>query len=139
MAYSLSSATGSREFVAFLLYKMASSHPKLLCVGDYVLSEGRTCFITKIVNSLGFNTYHIVDMDSGVVLTKARYQLEYLPILASGDDDADFQQQNIELKQEKTTERFANVSSSDLDEMELNRSSLKMKQQTLWAVKILKG
>ena len=45
----------------------------LLSVGDYVECLGRTCFIQEISNSLGFNQYVLVDMDSGVMLKKARY------------------------------------------------------------------
>ena len=105
--------------------------PKLLCKGDYVSCEGRTCYIEDITNNLGYNVYFIIDMDTGMQLRRSRYQLEYLPVLATGtnNENDDFH----------ASKRFASVSSLELDQIEMNRCSSNTKKQTSWSVKIFKG
>ena len=141
MAYLLSSARTSCT-----LFTMANTQ-RLLSVGDNVVCEGRVCYVQKIDNSLGYNSYHVVDWDSGVLLVKGRYQLELCEtqFLSPADDPMPMAFDNAtptymeKPKEEPDDTRFATVSESFLDEMELNRSSVKTKRQTAWAVKILKG
>ena len=131
---------------------MASFQPqRLLQKGDHVYCEGRTCFIQHISNTLGFNEYHMVDIDSGVLLKRPRYKLEYVPVevLAVGAlaDDTSFDE---EIKENETVakspknegntkKRFASVSVQELDEIELNRNSSRTKMQTNWGVGVFRG
>ena len=57
---------------------MASiSEPRTIFqVGEFVNSNGRTCYIEEIQNVLGFNRYILVDIDSGVTLNKAAFEIE---------------------------------------------------------------
>ena len=128
---------------------MADARLSLLYVNDWVkTNDGRTCFIQSIENTIGYNVYILVDVDSGVTLRKSRYQIEptTINISAVADDSAFAQLPDalpVEIKEEKKEEtvqkRFASVSSDDLDQIELNRSSIRTKRQTSWAVGILKG
>ena len=122
--------------------------PRLLSVGQYVKNEGRLCMIQEIKNHLGFNQYFIVDMDSGVCLKRARYQIEPIELkgLPGADDSEDFDDDNADSEtanEEKNTsapaKRFLSVSSEELDSIEINRTSYRTRKQTIWAVNILKG
>ena len=115
--------------------------PRLLSKGDYVSCEGRTCYIDDITNNLGYNVYLIVDMDTGVQLRRSRYQLEYLPVLATGttNENDDFNTSFASSEPSEQSKRFASVSSLELDQIEMNRCSSNTKKQTSWSVKIFKG
>ena len=63
----------------FTTMATANAGLSLLSVCAYVRAEGRTCFIQSIDTSLGFRQYFLVDIDSGVRLKKAWYELEPLP------------------------------------------------------------
>ena len=130
-----------------MFVNMASSvqTQHLLKVTDYVKCEGRTCFIQEIDNSMGFNVYHIVDIDSGVKLRKPRYQLEFIPteLVAVGlADDIPWDEEILETvpdQKEIKEKQFATVSGQELDQIELNRNSTRTKMQTNWGVGVFKG
>ena len=52
---------------------------RLLSAGQYVECSGRTCFIQSVMNTLVFNQYHIVDIDTGVMMKKPSYELTLIP------------------------------------------------------------
>ena len=122
---------------------------KLISVRDWVKCEGRLCYVQDISNVLGFNQYFIVDIDSGVVLKRSRFQLEpadVKPITLPLDDTAfaietvqteDSQDTKVNLK--PVQKRFLDVSSEELNCIELNRTSVRTWKQTAWAVSIMKG
>ena len=49
---------------------------KLLSEGEYVVTDGHTCYIQCISTSLGFRQYFLLDIDNGEELKRSRYQLE---------------------------------------------------------------
>ena len=103
---------------------MAAQANKLLCKGEYVKCDGRK-YIQAVENSLGYNVYYLIDIDSGVELRRSRYQLEPIPVpievLAAGGDDSDFTMEDNEPVPTTSTEntRFASVSAPELDELNL--------------------
>lgn len=130
--------------------KMAGSAVPLISVGDFVNYDGKTCYVENVFNNIGFNQYVIVDIDTGTVFTKARYQIQPVDVemVTGSDTDIDpFPDINIEDlmqknedKTPKTEEsRFVTISNEDLDNLELNRNSLRTKSQTSWAVSIFRG
>ena len=135
----------SREAHALLhMTTMAMANAnRLLSVGEFMRNEGRLRYIQDIKNNLGFNQYFIINCDSGVVLKRSRYQLKPstldIPALA---DDTSFNEDvrmATEREEKKTWKRFLSVSREDLDSIEVNRTIHRTRQQTLWAVTILKG
>ena len=122
----------------------------LLCKGDYVDASGRTCFIQAVENKLGFNVYICIDIDSGVILRKSRYEVEKidppfadLPDIMFEDPEAESQEPDVALPidedTEEETKRFKSVSDEDLDHLAKNRNSHMTQKQTTWAVKIFRG
>ena len=125
---------------------------KLISVNDWVKCEGRVCYVQNILNNLGFNQYFVVDIDSGVVLKRSCYQLEPtevqaatipLPESAFANDTIvqvkheDHETPKVNLKLEKR--RFLDVSADQLDSIKLNRTSIRTRKQTAWAVSMLKS
>ena len=124
----------------------AARVPPSVC--QSVKTDGRKCFIQSIDTSLGYNQYFLIDMDSGAHLKRSRYELEPLPVeLVPPADDNAFEdsmdeptlQESEEKNGEPAKKRFAAVSNEELDQIELNRTSIRTKRQTAWAVGIFKG
>ena len=119
---------------------------RLLSKGEYVNCGGKTCYIQDIVNPLGYNQYVLIDMDTGLVMKKARYEFTPIPghILDEADDIPYPTTNNDDTKKNETTiekqpSRFASVTAEDLDKIELNRNSTRTKMQTSWAIGVFKG
>ena len=119
------------------------SAPSLLSKGDYVDASGRTCFIQDIENKLGFNVYICIDMDSGVVLRKSRYEIEKIEGEMVDLPDNFFEKPEVPENDGEDTEdetrRFQSVSDQDLDNLAENRNSYMTRKQTSWAIKIFRG
>ena len=135
------SRAGSRRTMATTM-----SANKLIVAGEYVRTDGRTCYVDHVSNTLGYNEYHLIDIDSGTQLKRARYQLEpmvALNLVAVPDDNfermADTMYIPHEKPQKETKKRFADVSVTELDQIEENRTSKRTRQQTVWAVSVFKG
>ena len=81
-------------------------------------------------------------MDSGVLLKKARYQLEKVELLCDANNpEIDLQALIDEIKTEeapKSQNRFETVSYSDLDSLALERNSYRTRKETMWGVKVFK-
>jgi hypothetical protein len=129
---------------------MAAAPLPIISVGDFVKTAGRVCYVENIDRSLGFGQYILVDIDSGVVLKKSRYELEpiHVDIVTGNDGDMDFEnidiqtlsQPNEDRKSSKTEgNRFATICEEDLDKIALNRTSKNTRNQTSWGVSIFKG
>ena len=125
---------------------MATPGPlKLVSEGEYVITDGRTCFVDSISKTLGFNQYNLIDIDSGVMLKRARYQIEptaAMDVFVKPDEPfeiPDFDSVKEENTDNAQKKRFVEVSMEDLDKIELNRTSKRTRQQTVWAVSVFKG
>ena len=128
---------------------MASiSEPRTIFqVGEFVNSNGRTCYIEEIQNVLGFNRYILVDIDSGVTLNKAAFEIEKTELkVVTVPEDMEMEMPDIpeipkknETTENTAKERFPKVSTKELDNIELNRTSENTKKQTSWAIMIFKG
>ena len=111
---------------------------RLITKGQYVLTEGRTCYVENIDNQLGFNIYYVIDIDSGVYLKKSRWQLEPTDLkIDEADDIVDTPQQ--EKKETTEKKRFLSLKEEEINQIEQNRTCYRTKKQTAWAVTILKG
>jgi hypothetical protein len=119
--------------------KMAAPKP-LVEIGDFVKTGERVCFVESIENKIGFNTYILVDIDSGVTLRKARFEFDPIEVeYVSESEMAQFIEEN-EVKQPKKEEkRFETLSNEELDQLAQNRISKNTKKQTSWGVSIFKG
>ena len=135
---SVSEADG--QFICMTMAAFSGS--PLLKISDYVFTEGRTCFVQQIENKLGFNTYVCVDLDSGVVLRKPRYQLEKCDAqFLNLPDDFVFDPAavKVEKKEDLAQKRFQDMTEQELDDLAVNRNSYRTRKQTEWAVRIFKG
>lgn len=50
-------------------------------MGEFVRHKNATWMVTGISNQLGFNTFHLVNIDSGVTTVTQRYLLETVPFV----------------------------------------------------------
>ena len=122
---------------------MAGPAAMLTSIGDLVTTENRLCYVEKVDNTLGYNQYTLVDIDSGVSLIKSRYQFQHvdLDMLTEGELNVDIE--NLDGKKKEETiekeKRFTTVSTEEIDALALNRTSQRTKSQTNWAVSIFKG
>jgi hypothetical protein len=112
-------------------------------VGDFVAVENSLCYVDKIENNLGFNTYIVVNIDKQESMRKSRHEIQPLDYLLQ-----EFCVESIpeEMKTEKGQEtelnpkkRFAEVTTDDLDTLAVNRTSKRTRTQTSWAVSVFKG
>lgn len=141
--FSVNTSVSSRHLT------MAEAPGPLISVGDFVNCSGRVCYVESIQNTIGFNQYKLVDIDSGVVLTKARFQINPIEVqyVTGTDSDMDFMDVNIdqleqtnEGKKENSEERrFSTLSEEDLNNLALNRNCKTTQQQTSWGVAIFKS
>ena len=112
---------------------MASATPTtkpLVEVGDSVTCESRVCYVQCIENTLGFNQYTIVDMGSGVVMKKCRYEIQLIPDILGGGEDFDLlallkelDKEKEDIKLETKGKRFKDMSPEEHDNLALNCNS----------------
>ena len=121
------------------------SAASLLTKGDYVTvtASRHTCFVQDVENNLGFNVYICVDMDSGVLLRKSRFELEKIQGEMVDLPDIMFEQPQVpaldEKPMEEETKRFHTLSDQELNTLAENRNSHMTRKQTCWAIKIFRG
>ena len=83
-------------------------------------------------NTLSFNQYVLVDMDSGINLKKSRHEIEkiFVKMLTGGEDFkpelTDTSVKELTIKTEN--KRFKDVTEQEMDELALNRNSMNMKK-----------
>ena len=132
-----------------LFAKMASAPVPLVSVGDCVRHDGRTWLVTAIRNVVGWNQYHLVDLDTGLSVVRARFQLETIPfidVVADGDFDGTMEAK-VEVTRTSSEDEGAGPSSrqwnerseSELTRLQENRHSKSTAHQTKWAAKIFRG
>ena len=130
-------------------------------VGDIVEFRrhgvSRTCLITAVTNDLGFNDYHMCDMDTGDQVSGNGPELSPVTMITSDLFDAwtdDVQASSVptsvssQISDSTATRpqhtqpaksRFAQVSEGDLDRLAEARMSENTKAQTKWGTQIFKG
>ena len=133
------------------LMKMASS---LFTVGELVKCQERTCLITQIVNRLGFNRYHVTDIDTGHSSIKFWYELKRCDEIAAAllpevfvadvkvEDEADIPEElgaEQDPPVQPATTRWAVLSEDEVDHIAENRHSKHTATQTKWAAKVFRG
>ena len=64
-----------------LFVKMASAPVPLVSGGECVRHDGRTWLVTAIRNVVGWNQYHLLDLDTGLSVVRARFKLETMPFI----------------------------------------------------------
>ena len=127
-----------------LVAKMASAPVPLVSVGECVRHDSRTWLVTAIRNVVGWNQYHLVDLDTGLSVVRARFQLETIPfidVVTDGEFDG-----TMEAKVEPQVTRTSSVdegagpssrqwnerSKSELTRLQENRHSKSTAHQTKW-------
>jgi hypothetical protein len=123
---------------------MATAPAPLVSTGDFVYTGTTLCYVESIENKLGWNTYNLVDLDSGRKLQKARHELilpdiKLLDDILEGGDAGEENNKNAGNNSGKGSKRFAEITDSELDDLAINRNSKKTRNQTTWAVSIFKG
>ena len=133
------------------LMKMASS---LFTVGELVKCQERTCLITQIVDRLGFNRYHVTDIDTGHSSIKFCYELKRCDEIAAAllpevfvadvkvEDEADIPEElgaEQDPPVQPATTRWAVLSEDEVDHIAENRHSKHTATQTKWAAKVFRG
>ena len=132
-----------------LFAKMASAPVPLVSVGECVRHDGRTWLVTAIRNVVGWNQYHLLDLDTGLSVVRARFQLETIPfidVVAGGDFDGTMEAK-VEVTPTSSEDEGAGPSSrqwnerseSELTRLQENRHSKSTAHQTKWAAKIFRG
>ena len=126
---------------------MAPPPVPLVTVGEFVRHNDRTWQVTDIVNTVGWNQYHLVDIDTGESVVRARYQLDTIPFLDIMAPDEDFE---LEIQvthpemaptsnSEPSSRQWNDRSDADLDRLQESRHSKSTGNQTKWASKIFRG
>ena len=131
--------------------KMASS---LFTVGELVKCQERTCLITQIVNRLGFNRYHVTDIDTGHSSIKFCYELKRCDEIAAAllpevfvadvkvEDEADIPEElgaEQDPPVQPATTRWAVLIEDEVDHIAENRHSKHTATRTKWAAKVFRG
>ena len=133
--------------------KMASQPVPLDSEGECVRFKGKTCLVNSITSRLGWNQYHLVDIDTGHSCVAARYQLERIPFLDTdlADDifeadvvvkEAEEEVVGTDLADEKPVgpvRLWSNRTEDDLVRLQENPHSKSTSQQTMWARKVFRG
>ena len=133
---------------------MATEPVPLVTVGECVSYDGKTCMVTSIENALGWNQYHLVDIDTGHSCVAARYQLTVIPFLNTLMDGETFDTAVRPTEDPKTsvdtdlhvdddgrgpTRLWSNRTDLDLQRLQENRHSKSTSQQTKWATRVFRG
>lgn len=131
-------------------------------VGETVKVRNNVCQILSITNALGFNRYHVIEVDTGKSHNCSKYEMEKAPeffacfntemtddntedgnMMIEDEDDFVIDENMAMVDQPQVavnpTARFPNVSDEDLNQLAEEKNSNQTKKQTSWAVKILKG
>lgn len=130
--------------------------------GEIVCFQEKTCIVTNVNPDLGFNTYNLLDIDSGKTVRAHRHQLDKVNVVDLGlsldysDNEWEADEHTsagaststeptgavyndpmpeIQLKQS----RFAKVTQEDLDKLSTERNAQNTTQQTKWGVKVFRG
>lgn len=122
---------------------MARAPEPAVKVGDLISTENKLCCVNRIEDTFGFNTYVLVELETGTVLRKHRHELQTLDFLLDEcvfepNVGATEEKQNEEIEK-KRSKRFVSVTEQELDDFALNRNSKRTRKQTDWAVSIFKG
>ena len=121
--------------------------------GQFVSFNGTTCLVTGIDPKLGFNKYSLLDIDSGRSILAHRHELERVEVLDMGleqelfgmDAEMDCGENSyVDLLDEEkpsrpVTDRFAKISTEELDKISAERNCPNTMQQTKWAMNIFRG
>ena len=132
--------------------------PASYAVGEIVEYQGKYCLIDHIsVSKLGFNVYKLQDLDSGATTVAYKHQLS-----KTGDlDFHDFEFDSFEFEEGESeaqsvimnhpdpiitknvdpgkSQRFASLTSDEVDAIASARLSANTKEQTRWGVRIFAG
>lgn len=110
--------------------------------------------MTEIRNDGGWNQYHLVDMDTGETVVRARYQLEVIPFIDMGfEEDFGEMMMEADVPPEPFTSpsevsmpvvpavkrTWTERSEGDLVRLQENRHSKSTSNQTKWAAKMFRG
>ena len=131
--------------------KMASSR---FTVGELVKCHERTCLITQIVNRLGFNRYHVTDIDTGHSSIKFCYELKRCKEIPAAllhevfvadvtvEDEADIPEElsaEWEPPVQPAITRWVVLSEDEVDHIAENRHYKHTATQTKWAAKVFRS
>ena len=147
----------SECLTAELTVRMASSATQFE-VGEIInVNQGAQWvpgIILDIQAPLGFNTYLVLEIDTGKTHSVTRLQIEKMTLLntaVQADDIIDFVELPAEKPTEKPTEkpsgdpgekpkaRFEKMDPSEVDDLQMNAKSDKTHVNTRWGVKIFRG
>ena len=131
----------------------SSQHQQPFTVNEIIKYCETTCLITGISNKLGFNSYQLIDIDTGTSFTGYGYQLMHTEEVAAallpdfgneGEDTLDTPDIGTTECEEESSMgenggRWADVSEKDIENLAANRHSKHTANQTKWAVKVFKG
>ena len=141
--------------------------PVKIEVGDFVEYKNKTCLIVEVQNTIGYNTYSLLNLDTGIKTHSVlRFQLDKLDIndnvdgdiaLPDNPTDAVLVQQPVNVAAvEKASlpvgraaeptdsvapprKRFKEATQEDVERLGDASTSVSTDRQTRWAVKALKG
>jgi len=129
----------------------ANPHPKFSS-GDIVNYRGQsTCVVLSTSNQLGFNVYHLLELDTGYTIRSSAHEIASavdsnvidlpdieveLPVM---DDDLVELGEQTAVKKETKPARFKILDDNELDELASKRTEKTTDKQTAWAVKMFKG
>ena len=130
-------------------------------VNDIVQCSGKTCLITSITSPLGFNKFHLVDIDTGCSFVAYRHQLHHTEIAAAlipnfeGEFDNELDNvieaievdvvEEIEEIDEDLPEaavpnpRWGAATPAEVERLQANRHSAHTDTQTKWAAAMFRG
>jgi hypothetical protein len=88
--------------------------------------------ILSISNEIGFNRYHLLNIENGQEQMANTFELEKIPV-----DILEITEDEFETKPEK--KRFKTIQPEELDNLSKKTTEPTTDRQTSWAVKIFKG
>ena len=129
---------------------MASQPVPLVTEGECVGFKGKTCLVNSITSRLGWNQFHLVDIDTGHNCVAARYQLERILFLDTDLADDIFEADVVVEETEEDVvgtdlvderpvgpaQLWSNHTDDDLVRLQENRRFKSTSQQTKWAQKV---
>ena len=125
---------------------MAESKRSTFEVGEVCYLGAKSVLILNITAQLGFNKYHVIDIDTGEQAMVHRHELFKSAEVNLRDDSDDDLQIDVkendainENENEQPNQRFATTTEEDLNNIESNTKAQTTHNQTKWGVKIFKG
>lgn len=113
-------------------------HPKF-SPGDIVSYRGKsTCVVLSTTNELGFNIYHLLDLDSGVSIRSSAHEI-ISAVEANIINLPDIELEPTSPEKTPTKARFQLMNDGELDDLASKRTEKATDRQTSWAVKVFKG